>query len=795
MYFIVIFLSLSVLIIEFLRLMKITQRFFVPLCLFFCILQPFWAFSQVKNRSGTDSTIFISHTVFVPKYSFRAGVQNWSVAVADMDQDGYVDILTSDKKTGMVCINYNDGKGNFLKKQTFPAYVGNRAIEVLDANEDGWTDVACVSFTGKLCVLLNDGKGGLGKARVLPSGSMAQDVTAADLNGDGHTDLAVALVNQHGVRIHWGNGKGEFPTSQKIASAYRARVVKAGDLNQDGRPDLVVGGDNARVYIHYNQGQQQFAKGPVLRSGLGIWAIGLADFDLDGRLDIAAAAYHDKQLCIHLNLGDEGFAREQCVSSGDHNFDLVVRDFDLDGDPDVVTASTVDHHINVHLNDGSGIIGECNAMKSGARNAGIAAADFDGDGDWDIVSASINDQRINVHRNISADEVARKATGPCLWGTVYNEDTGKPIPEAIVSVLDTDGDQVEAGKADEQGRYRYCLKGGRTYTLTARAVGLPVKRLEVQFPQTDLQQDIYLGKHKGSFVYGKVRDKRTYKSIPHASIAIIGGEHADSIKLQTDERGNYRYELPFGPHYEINAKAEGYRAASRYFALEERHVPNGLRLDFELETDPHLHSVCFEGVVLDEQSGEVIPHAGIRIIDAYGQVVKRGRADEQGFYRFRLPFGEYGMHVKATSYFYHYEDMNLTADMAGDCLNKDVPLMKLKEGASIVLRHIYYDVDKATLRPESERELDRLVQIMQDNPELIIEIAGHTDSDASEDYNLDLSQRRAEAVVNYLQAAGIAANRMQARGYGESLPVAPNDSPENKQLNRRTEFRVVSEGV
>jgi outer membrane protein OmpA-like peptidoglycan-associated protein len=87
-----------------------------------------------------------------------------------------------------------------------------------------------------------------------------------------------------------------------------------------------------------------------------------------------------------------------------------------------------------------------------------------------------------------------------------------------------------------------------------------------------------------------------------------------------------------------------------------------------------------------------------------------------------------------------------------------------------------------------------MLDILREHPGLVVEISGHTDSDASESYNQRLSESRARAVTDYLAQAGIAPARMIARGYGEAQPIVPNDSPVNKQLNRRTEFKVVELG-
>lgn len=106
----------------------------------------------------------------------------------------------------------------------------------------------------------------------------------------------------------------------------------------------------------------------------------------------------------------------------------------------------------------------------------------------------------------------------------------------------------------------------------------------------------------------------------------------------------------------------------------------------------------------------------------------------------------------------------------------------------VALYGILFDIDKATLQQSSNRQLQEVLTLLLDNPELSLEIQGHTDSDGSEAYNLELSQRRSESVLAYLLLFGIDPSRLQARGYGESMPVAPNDTAENKAKNRRVEL-------
>ncbi len=112
----------------------------------------------------------------------------------------------------------------------------------------------------------------------------------------------------------------------------------------------------------------------------------------------------------------------------------------------------------------------------------------------------------------------------------------------------------------------------------------------------------------------------------------------------------------------------------------------------------------------------------------------------------------------------------------------------LNAEGKVALYGILFDFDKATLQQSSGKQLQIVLTLLLSNPDLRLEIQGHTDSDGSADYNLQLSQRRAESVRQYLTLFGVEPSRLQARGYGETMPVAPNDTDENKAKNRRVEL-------
>ncbi len=106
------------------------------------------------------------------------------------------------------------------------------------------------------------------------------------------------------------------------------------------------------------------------------------------------------------------------------------------------------------------------------------------------------------------------------------------------------------------------------------------------------------------------------------------------------------------------------------------------------------------------------------------------------------------------------------------------------------LQGIQFETAKDVIKPESFPILDQVVKVMKDNPSYRLQINGHTDNQGDDQMNMDLSQRRAVAVKNYLVGKGIAENRLKPQGFGETRPVATNDTPEGRQQNRRVEFKV-----
>lgn len=226
--------------------------------------------------------------------------------------------------------------------------------------------------------------------------------------------------------------------------------------------------------------------------------------------------------------------------------------------------------------------------------------------------------------------------------------------------------------------------------------------------------------------------------------------------------------------------------------------------------------ILISGWVLDRDE-EPVPNAVIRIVGNDGSNQKQVARDD-GSFSFPLQRGvSYVMMAGARGYLNSRQEF--TADDAEEDAEYGVDFILAAINKPQVIENIFYDYDKATLRPESTAALDEMAQVLRDNPNVTIEMASHTDRHGSDEYNIGLSSRRARSVIDYLISVGIQPDRLQSQGYGKSRPktitrklareypqfpegtvlteeyiqtLPPEDQDAADQINRRTEFQVLS---
>ncbi len=219
-----------------------------------------------------------------------------------------------------------------------------------------------------------------------------------------------------------------------------------------------------------------------------------------------------------------------------------------------------------------------------------------------------------------------------------------------------------------------------------------------------------------------------------------------------------------------------------YDELNERY---GLNLEYPKGNEP-VEGVPVFAYAVDSTGDEIL--------------VSQTKTATDGTYRLDLDMGKnYSIIIKNYGFFDKVLRQSTKDIDCRDTIDKGVTTVNALPEITVRI-NVYYDHDKSRLKPEAKKTIDsKFLPLFDLVPNAIIEIGSHTDSTGSDSYNIKLSQRRSESVVNYLKSKGISEDRLIAKGYGESQPIAPNsnpdgsDNPENRQLNRRTELKIVGE--
>jgi outer membrane protein OmpA-like peptidoglycan-associated protein/tetratricopeptide (TPR) repeat protein len=210
--------------------------------------------------------------------------------------------------------------------------------------------------------------------------------------------------------------------------------------------------------------------------------------------------------------------------------------------------------------------------------------------------------------------------------------------------------------------------------------------------------------------------------------------------------------------------------------------------------DRRLHDLeLLVGHILDASSGKPM-EADITVTDNHSNVVVgtfHSNA-EDGRFMIALPCGRnYGIHIENKGYLFYSENAKLECTRGYLEISKNVQMQQATSGAKIILSNIFFESGKAEISPESRVELMKIVNFLKKNPDLKVEISGHTDISGTEEENRNLSMNRAIKVKSFILENGIPETQLVAKGYGSGLPIAENSTEEGKKQNRRTEFKIL----
>jgi len=216
---------------------------------------------------------------------------------------------------------------------------------------------------------------------------------------------------------------------------------------------------------------------------------------------------------------------------------------------------------------------------------------------------------------------------------------------------------------------------------------------------------------------------------------------------------------------------------------------------FELPENLRPHVVTYvKGIVIDAVTKQPL-EASVEIIDLErnAPVYQDNSSPEYGDFLVTLAAGKnYGLNVSKDGYLFYSANFSLLGREAKEPYLLTVELSPIEVGNKVVLNNIFFDTNKFDLKPDSKAELQKLIDFLTLNPSVHIEISGHTDNVGNNQANQVLSENRSKSVYQYLITNGISAARLLYKGYGETQPIMPNTSDENRAKNRRTEFKIIS---
>ncbi len=379
-----------------------------------------------------------------------------------------------------------------------------------------------------------------------------------------------------------------------------------------------------------------------------------------------------------------------------------------------------------------------------------------------------------------------------VTGTVFDDETQETISLNLLINLKEENKFSITTKED--GIYSFTTIEEDIYQYEAEKLGYSALADEIDLrgikKDTTITKDLYLTPIQSEiFLYGYVLDAETEYPVV-VKVKSAQGKWSKS-KESSYADGAYRMQLKGEGTYKISITDSIYESVEKNIdiTLATGEFFKEVRQDFVLKK--RILPYVLSGYTFDNKTKE--PISATVAIDDNDTILATVKSDESGFYTVNIPVADkYKIRANKESYLNLEDEVNVFDNQDFLYYNKDLYLDPIEVGVTVIIKNIYFNFDKTDLKRESYPELNRLTQLMKTNPGITIEIAGHTDDKGSDEYNLELSDGRANSVMNYLLEQGIDAARMIAKGYGESEPISTNYTDEGRAENRRVVFTILS---
>lgn len=383
-----------------------------------------------------------------------------------------------------------------------------------------------------------------------------------------------------------------------------------------------------------------------------------------------------------------------------------------------------------------------------------------------------------------------------ISGIVRNKKTQLPIAKNVNYKILSDGKPIDSIKTNsDSSSFRIKLPLGKRYQLiaTAEKYTSSPETIDVSAVRefTKVKKDLRLTPFPYVLLKGNFFLKDTKDPIPsEASPSLwINDVRVDSAKIDL-AKGAYELKIPHGQLYQLQVRATKHDPVPA--TLDLTTVDEYQEISLDLFAEPE-KMVAVVGKILDKKTNKPFPPGSKLkiVVDGMPHIIVTVDTLTSDYQLKLPPGGTYTISASSLNYYPVYEPINLSNAKGTERIFKDLYIVPIEVGQSIRLNNIFFESAKAVLKPESFTELDKVANFLKDNPDIRIEIGGHTDNVGNAALNQQLSLARAKAVMKYVVLQGVSEDRIVAKGYGLTKPVTSNATKEGQSKNRRVEFTVL----
>jgi len=400
----------------------------------------------------------------------------------------------------------------------------------------------------------------------------------------------------------------------------------------------------------------------------------------------------------------------------------------------------------------------------------------------------------------------KRDVGYTLKGTVLSSADGSPIAGAQAIAYPPDTTKALVAVADQLGRFSNKLAKDTDYRIRLEKVGFVSKwftlstknrergelNLSTLF-DTKLDPDVKPG------ISGAVTDAKTGLPLSNAVVTLSSPALPQSLKLASNNSGLFaQTNLPEGD-YAVKIEKEGYQPLNISVVVGKQ--PVNLNGSYRVALEPTAGSFIAVGLVAGKDDNAPLKDVSVTLLNKTTNEKIQSRTDEFGSFDFKVePDRIYILKLEKEKFFAKtlmVSTQGVPAGMFNLNASYDLKMEAIVMNKAIEIPNIYYDLGKWNIKPTAAQELDKVVTLLSENPTIRIELSSHTDARGGAPQNLQLSQKRAEAAVNYIVSKGIAVSRIEAKGYGDTMiknhcGKGVKCSEAEHAVNRRTEIKVIS---